>query len=243
MKRILVVLSLALCATAAMAQVELQPPDNEDDAILIAQGGPVPAQEDNAIYIAQGEPAPDVQMHVEGHAGGPGMGVQTSVIERHGPMKFWNDSEIATKIKLTDDQKQKLESTFTSYRLKLIDQRAAVEREEVKLEPLVQSDKLDEGAITKQIDALISARGQLERTTAMMGVDIRKVLSPEQWKQLREMHGMGMGFGHGIGLGAPGGPGGPGERGKVFRYHIEKRGDGPTPPPPPPPGDDDKGPK
>jgi Spy/CpxP family protein refolding chaperone len=148
MKRTFAVLTLALCATAAMAQGAPQAPIEEDDAILIAQSGP-------------GGPdtlSRDVQIERRTERG-PGGGMQTRIIERHGPMKFWNDSEIATKIKLTDDQKQKLESTFTSYRLKLIDQRAAVEREEVKLEPLVQSDKLDEAAITKQIDSLISARG------------------------------------------------------------------------------------
>jgi Spy/CpxP family protein refolding chaperone len=212
------VLTLALCATAAaMAQAAPQAPLNEDDAILIAQSG---SGEAPSAMMQDREPGP------------PGMAPHAGMMKRREPMKFWNNSEIATKIKLTDDQKQKLETTFTNYRLKLIDQRAAVEREEVKLQPLVQADKLDEAAITRQIDSLISARGQLERSSALMGVDIRKVLTTDQWKQLKDMHAMGFGFGHGVG-----------ERSREH-YRMDRRsGDGQAPPPPPPQGDDDKGPK
>jgi len=154
-------------------------------------------------------------------------------------MKFWANSEIATKLNLTDQQKQQLENTVTNYRLKLIDQRAAVQREEVKLEPLVQADKLDEGAITRQIDALIAARGQLEKTSAMMGVDIRKVLTTEQWKQLKEMRGGRMMFM------APGMHGREDRRGmrKDDRRNRRPGGYGQTPPPPPSDQPDDKGPK
>src|SRR5512140_1662553 len=157
MKRILAVLTLALCASVAMAQEAASAPPNEDNAILIAQAG--------------GGVAPEAMQ--DSRPGPPGMAPRPGEMKRREPMKFWNNSEIATKLNLTDQQKQQLETTFTNYRLKLIDQRAAVEREQVKLEPLVQADKLDEAAITKQIDALIAARGQLEKTTAMMGVDIR----------------------------------------------------------------------
>jgi Spy/CpxP family protein refolding chaperone len=219
MRKILAVLTLALCASAAMAQgTAPTAPPNEDDAILIAQAGGAP----EAMQDRQPGPPGEAPM-------APGGGMK-----RRGPMKFWNNSEIATKINLTDQQKQQLETAFTNYRLKLIDQRAAVEREEVKLEPLVRADKLDEGAITRQIDTLISARGQLERTTAMMGIEIRKVLSTEQWKQLKELGGGT------FGVGAFGG--GPERRERMrqeFRGRRDHRGnDGP-----PAPQGDDKGPK
>ena len=218
MRKILAVLTLALCASVVMAQ-EAAPaaPPSEDDAILIAQAGAAP----EAMQERQPGPPGEAPM-------APGR------MRERRPMKFWNDSEIATKINLTDQQKQQLETAFTNSRLKLIDQRAAVEREEVKLQPLVQADKLDEAAINRQIDALIAARGQLERTTAMMGIEIRKVLSTEQWKQLKQLHG-GM-----FGMGAFGG--GPERREKMrqeFRQRRDRRGnDGP-----PPPQADDKGPK
>jgi Spy/CpxP family protein refolding chaperone len=214
MKRTLAVMTLALCATAVMAQQAPPAPQLEDDAVLMAQGGPAPEAMPRPEADPQGPEGPRGFEHRG--PGGPGGGM----MEHRGPMKFWTNSEIATKLNLTDQQKQQLETTVTNYRLKLIDQRAAVQREEVRLEPLVQADKLDEGAISKQIDALISARGQLERTTAMMGVDIRKVLSTDQWKQLKEMrHGM-MGM-HG------------GDREKMREDHRGRRQGGEQAPPPP----------
>ncbi|MGZ6423255.1 MAG: hypothetical protein ACXWSR_20160, partial [Bdellovibrionota bacterium] len=63
---------------------------------------------------------------------------------------------------------------------------------------------------------------QLDREFTQMTLDFRKILTPDQWKQLRTLMppppgpGMMKRFGHG-----PGGPGGPG---------------GPDAPPPPPQG-------
>ena len=218
MKRILAVLTLALCAGVVMAQeVAPRAPQNENDAILIAQ-------------MNGGGGAPDAMQDPQ--PGPPGMAPRAGGMKRREPMKFWNNSEIATKLNLTDQQKQQLESTFTGYRLKLIDQHAAVQREEVKLEPLIQADKLDEGAITKQVDTLVAARGQLEKTMAMMGVDIRKVLTTDQWKQLKQMHG-GFGMMHMGGMG--GGPEGREHMRQDFRRRQpgQPGGEGQAPPPPP----------
>lgn len=101
---------------------------------------------------------------------------------------WWKNSELATELKLTDQQKQQLEKTFTDYRLQLIDQRAAVEREETKLQPLMDADQLDKAKVSAQLDALIAARTKLEKTSAMMHVSMREILTPEQWKQLQSMH-------------------------------------------------------
>ncbi len=140
-----------------------------------------------------------------GGPGGPGMG------RGHGMGAWWKNSDIAQKLNLTDQQKQQLESTFTSNKLKLIDLRAAVEREETKLQPLMSADQLDENAINAQVDQLIAARGRLEKTMAMMHVSMRKILTTEQWKQLEAMRpqhrGPGAwGKGMGQGAGAPQGP-------------------------------------
>lgn len=124
---------------------------------------------------------------------GPGMGGGMMGMHRpgFGPMGrggWWKNSKIAEELKLTDQQKQQLEKTFTDYRLQLIDQRAAVEREETKLQPLMDADQLDKAKINSQLDALIAARSKLEKTAAMMHVSMREILTPDQWKQLQAMH-------------------------------------------------------
>lgn len=100
---------------------------------------------------------------------------------------WWRDSELATKLKLADQQKQQLEKTFLDYRLKLVDLRAEVERQELKLQPLIDADQVNEGQISTALNALIAARGKLELTNAMMNISMRQVLTIEQWKQLRSL--------------------------------------------------------
>jgi Spy/CpxP family protein refolding chaperone len=100
---------------------------------------------------------------------------------------WWRNSELAQKLNLSDQQKQQLEKTFLDYRLKLVDLRADLEREELKLQPLMDADTLNEAQISSQLDTLLAARMKLEKTNAMMNVSMRKVLTAEQWKQLRSM--------------------------------------------------------
>lgn len=80
-----------------------------------------------------------------------------------------------------------MEDIFQQHRLKLIDLNAALEKEEVTLEPLVAADTLDEGRLTSQIDRVAQARAELEKSRGRMLVGIRKVLEPEQWRKLSEM--------------------------------------------------------
>ncbi|MGE5113064.1 MAG: Spy/CpxP family protein refolding chaperone [Acidobacteriaceae bacterium] len=129
-------------------------------------------------------------------AQGPGPMPQGRGPEHMGPMppmhgmaggSWWKNSEVAEKLKLTDQQKQQLESTFLDYRLKLVDLRADVERQELKLQPLMDADQVNEAQVSSQLDAVIAARGKLEKTNAMMMISMRKVLTADQWKQLRNL--------------------------------------------------------
>lgn len=224
MKRILAVLTLALCATAMAQDRVPAAPQPNDDEILMAQAGPAPSALPTPDPEMQGPEGPGPGQHFKqrGPEGGPdGMGGP----RMKSSMRFWNNSEIATKLNLTDEQKQQLETNYTNTRLKLIDQQAAVERESVKLEPLVNADKIDEGALTKQVDALIAARGQLERTRMLMLFDIRKVLTADQWKQLRDMRHEMMRMHHE----------GPEARGQMRQFRRMPRPDGATPQPAPQP--------
>ena len=138
---------------------------------------------------------------------GPGMGMMGGRGFGMGMGGWWKNSQIAQQLNLTDQQKQQLEQTFTQYRLQLIDLRASVEREETKLQPLMDADQFDKAKISSQLDSLIAARMKLEKTAAMMHVSMREILSPEQWKQLQSIHaqhrGMDRGKGFGRGMGRP----------------------------------------
>ncbi|MGH9492633.1 MAG: Spy/CpxP family protein refolding chaperone [Terriglobales bacterium] len=99
--------------------------------------------------------------------------------------KWWKNSEVVEQLKLTDAQIKQIEDTFLEHRLKLIDLHAEVERQEARLQPLIEADQPDEAKVSAQIDLVIAARGKLEKANTMMMLAIRKVLTVEQWKKLQ----------------------------------------------------------
>jgi len=103
--------------------------------------------------------------------------------------KWWRDPEIAKKLQLSDGQIQQLDQTFIDHRLKLIDYGAEMEKQDLKLQALLDADTPDEGQVGSQVDLVLAARGKLEREYTFMNLDLRKVLSLDQWRQLKSIRG------------------------------------------------------
>jgi len=117
---------------------------------------------------------------------GPGDPGQHGMGPHHGPFgAWWKNSEVVKELQLSDAQVKQIEQTFLDYRLKLIDLRADVERQETKLQPLLEADQPNEQQVGSQVDAVVAARGRLEKANTMMMLAIRRVLSVEQWKKLQ----------------------------------------------------------
>ena len=112
-----------------------------------------------------------------------------------GPGAWWKDSEIVKTLALSETQVSRIEQAYLDHRLRLVDLRAELEKQELRLQPLLDADRLDEGKIAAQIDGITAARGRLEKESAMMLLAIRQVLSVEQWRKLqsvqRERHPWG----------------------------------------------------
>ncbi len=108
-------------------------------------------------------------------------GLQTGL-----PDRWWKNPATAQSLGLTADQQKKMDDVFQQYRLKLIDLNAALEKEEIMLEPLVAAQPLDEAKITAQIDRVAQARAELEKANGRMLLGIRKPLTPEQWSKLQK---------------------------------------------------------
>jgi Spy/CpxP family protein refolding chaperone len=189
------------------------PADFEEGLSISEETGPVmlmaqttapapPQGGGNAVYMTQG-PGP----------GGPGDHFQMRV---PGPHKWWKDSETVKQLQLSDGQATQIEQAFTDSKMRLIDMVAALQKEELKLETLINADNPNENAVSNQVDQVVQARGKLEKEHAMMMLNIRRLLSLDQWKKLQSIDGgMGMGMGH---------------RMFVRKFH------GPPPQGPPPPG-------
>ena len=107
-----------------------------------------------------------------------------------GPGKWWKDSDLMKKIGVNDDQVAKIEKIFQDHRLQLIDLHADLEKQEAILEPLVEADQPVESQVVVQIDRVAQARANLEKSDAVMLLAIRRVLSVDQWKKLRDVPGV-----------------------------------------------------
>ena len=147
--------------------------------------------------------------------------------------KWWQNSEVARKLQLSDGQISQLDQTFYDHKLKLIDYGAEMEKQDLKLQTLLDADVPNEGQVEAQVDQVLGARGKLEREFTMMNLDLRKVLSLDQWRQLKSIQGQG---------GSPGGD-------RIFFRKVVPPGAAPSttplppdaiplPPLPPPPGDE-----
>jgi Spy/CpxP family protein refolding chaperone len=100
---------------------------------------------------------------------------------------WWKNSEIVSKLQLSDDQVKRIEQAYLGHRLKLVDLRADLEKQELQLGPLLEADQPDEQKVASQIDQITSARGRLEKENAMMMLAIRRVLTVDQWKKLQSL--------------------------------------------------------
>ena len=134
------------------------------------------------------EPERDIVFvrHVQGPE--PAVAPAPPMPPRHDLGKWWKNSEVVQKLQLSEGQINQLEQTFLDHRLKLIDLRADVERQEARLQPLIEADQVDEAKALAQIDAVLAARAKLEKQNTMLMLSIRRVLSVEQWKKLQAMH-------------------------------------------------------
>ena len=124
-----------------------------------------------------------------GGPGGPPMG-------GHGPhMQWWKNSETASKLNLSTTQVTQLDQTFTQHKANLKTDMEAMRTADANLRKLLDQDNPDQAQVTAAANQVLAARGNVERETTTMMLDFRKVLTAEQWKQLRAMHPMGPGFG------------------------------------------------
>jgi len=101
------------------------------------------------------------------------------------PGRWWDRPDVVQRLVLTSEQQKKLDEVFQQARLKLIDLNAVVAKEELIMEPLVAAEQPDETKIVAQIDKIAQARAELEKANVRMLLGIRRVLTQEQWNNLK----------------------------------------------------------
>ncbi len=177
-KSIWIVVGLVACLGIAPLAVALDvPPAPESPQAAPAPQAPPPAPGQQQGGMMRRSPGPGF--------GGPAP--MAAPMARPDLGKWWKNSEIAQQIGLSETQINQIEQTFYNHRLQLIDLNADVQRNEARLQPLMEADAVDETKISAQLDQLLAARSRLEKANMMMMISIRKVLTIEQWKKLEEI--------------------------------------------------------
>jgi hypothetical protein len=157
---------------------------------------------------------------VPGQRGG-GASVQVPVLTRQNIGAWWTNTALVTRLGITDDQKARIERAFENHRQSLTASTELLEKEEAQLGRLLEADPLDRNAVHSQIDRVVQARSEMERTNAAMTLEMREQLTREQWTQLQASQPNIGGlriitrtpFGDQLQPGAPPSPQAPGQRG------------------------------
>jgi Spy/CpxP family protein refolding chaperone len=99
---------------------------------------------------------------------------------------WWDNPTLASGLNLTDTQSKQILAINSQYRRKLIDLGKAVNRAEGQLEMVFNEENVDQQRAGEAIEQLVSARGELFRTTSQLELKIRSILTADQWRDLQE---------------------------------------------------------
>ena len=100
----------------------------------------------------------------------------------------WWNSPVRADLKLTEEQSEKIREVVRSYRNRLLDARNSVQKAEGDLEDILNDDHVDAAAAKQIVDRLSGARANASRVSTQMALDLRSVLTMEQWRILVRKH-------------------------------------------------------
>jgi Spy/CpxP family protein refolding chaperone len=104
---------------------------------------------------------------------------------------WWKDLELVKKLHVSDEQIGKIKTISQDHQLQAIDLRADWEKQEAVLGFQMDTDSPDETQVLTQIDKVAQARARLEKSSVQSMLAVRRVLTPEQAKILRDLRPMG----------------------------------------------------
>lgn len=185
-----IALVVALFSTIAMAQ-------ERSEEVVVEGPDTVAAEAGSAADSMQG---PDTMMLKEGPDDPPGPGQRVFNMRVRGPGgpgrvmwfrggemgEWWTNPKVAEDLGLSDQQKQQLEKISQDGRLKMIDLRADLEKQEVILGPMLRTYHADEARVLAQVEKVSRARAALEKQRVETMLASRGVLTEEQWNKLKD---------------------------------------------------------
>ena len=96
----------------------------------------------------------------------------------------WWNSPVSESLGLSGPQKMKIHQIVRAYRDRLFDVRNATRKAEAELEDLLNNPEVNIEAAKPVIEKVATARSNAQRVFLEMSVQLRSVLTLEQWRTL-----------------------------------------------------------
>ncbi len=101
--------------------------------------------------------------------------------------KWWKRPRLAAEINLSPEQSREIEKIFVNSRTRLIDLKADLEKKQLALQSSMEDRGADRRTVEKEIETLENARAELQKARALMVLDMKQVLKPDQWDHLLQL--------------------------------------------------------
>lgn len=100
--------------------------------------------------------------------------------------KWWQDESYKRELGLTQEQSTRLEAIFQKSLPGLRRQKGELDRVQAEFDRLVEQG--DDASVMGQVDAVESARAELNKARIMMLLRMRRSLTSDQWARFTALH-------------------------------------------------------
>ncbi len=111
---------------------------------------------------------------------GPGFKFRGDLFQQRGIARLYEE------LKLTDEQKSKLQNLSFEFRKKQADIAGKLNKARIELQELLSAEKTDKTAIDKKLDEISGYMKEMMKNRAEHWLSIQQILTPEQRKILNE---------------------------------------------------------
>jgi hypothetical protein len=101
--------------------------------------------------------------------------------------RWWDNRSVVQQIGLRRDQQRKMDSIFDANKPAILASYKAFQKAQSNLEALNKDTNADQGKVFAAIDAVNSARSDLQKATSAMLMEIRKEMDSDQITRLEKI--------------------------------------------------------
>ena len=103
------------------------------------------------------------------------------------PGRWWEDQRLVNRIELTEEQQEHIRDVVFTHARRMIDLKANVDKAGLDLASSVDQEVFDPEPVRAAYAAFQTARQKLENERFEMLLEVRQVLTYEQWQKIEEI--------------------------------------------------------